>query len=636
MLTANLVARVSITLAAVASVGMADPLADHPLGQQLEAIFSAPAPAHFEPTGVERTDYLHMIEKNVDFFRPFQNESGAIIDPSSHGERQYSTPAFALAAATLVECLGRSDLKQPAINAFDHSLRALVDGRTADAHSDFYIPLLIHAYRALQTFAPSAHLRQWSELFECIDPTKTYHAELRGMNWNLVSTSGELLRHHDGLVRPDQRQSQLAYLEQSLAGHIKSFTRLGLFEDPKAPMAYDAFGRLWLEDVFADRAYDGASAAQIESYLRVGGLSTLLMLSPNGEWPTGGRSAMHNWTDAQALAICEMNANYWKRLGRDDIAGAYKRAAHLAFKSILRWVRPGGDLNIIKNRAEPSERFAYETYSNHSQYNLLPMAMLAIAYRRADDGIAERPSPSEVGGYVFDARDRFHKVFAAAGGYYIEIDTAADPHYNATGLQRVQHAGIPSTALSDTAAVERLYGDQAMPKAALSLGVQWLRKSGANWMSLSDYAHPGAAKLVVKTADLTVHSEKRDSISFTITYTLAGGEEGEFSLAEKYEISASGVRQISTINAPVKSMQVRVPILLNNGRDPQRFTLVERSAQQTDEFSTTLVLLDEGSVAESPVLTGPILMNHSGCIQAANSAVVGESAGVLIQISPRE
>src|SRR5439155_15651159 len=97
----------------------------------------------------------------------------------------------------------------------------------------------------------------------------------------------------------------------------------------------------------------------------------------------------------------------------------------------------------------------------------------AIAYERADESIAERPSVSEVGGYVFDARPTFHKIAAAAGGYYILIDTAADPHYNATGLQRIHKAGVPFPALSDTVASERVYQPDDAPKAAIATGIEW-------------------------------------------------------------------------------------------------------------------------------------------------------------------
>ena len=154
--------------------------------------------------------------------------------------------------------------------------------------------------------------------------------------------------------------------------------------------------------------------ARLRSFLSTGALSSLMLLSPTGEWASGGSSAFHQWNEAELAVICEIEAGKWKAAGRDDMAGAFKRGAHLALESMMRWQRPRGEMFIVKNRAEPSERLGYESYSAHSQYNLLPMAMLAAAYTHADESIAERHTPAEKGGYVFDMREVFHKARQAA------------------------------------------------------------------------------------------------------------------------------------------------------------------------------------------------------------------------------
>ncbi|HSH94851.1 MAG TPA: hypothetical protein VK968_11945, partial [Roseimicrobium sp.] len=324
----------------VPAIAVADLVDEHPNAEQLKRIFAAAPVGGFKPTGVTRADYLKLISGNVDFFRKCQNDAGAIIDPVSKGERQYSTPAYAAAAGLLVKEANRTDLRDSAIAAVSCSLKALVAKEAADNHPDFYIPLLVHAYRSLKDVAPPATQADWARLFTEINPETTYRADLRKMNWNIVSSSGELLRRRDGLVAADQKQRQWNYLESCIEGHLELLTSLGLFHDPGAPMAYDAFSRLWLEDVFADDAYDGKHARRLHDFLTTGGLTTLLLLSPSGEWASGGRSGLHQWTDAEIAAICEMNAVRWKKAGRDDIAGAFKRGARLSFQSIARWQRP--------------------------------------------------------------------------------------------------------------------------------------------------------------------------------------------------------------------------------------------------------------------------------------------------------
>jgi hypothetical protein len=63
----------------------------------------------FQTTGLNRGHYLSLITGEVDFWKTKQNLiSGAIIDPYLNREFQYSTPAYAHAAATLVAYAGRA------------------------------------------------------------------------------------------------------------------------------------------------------------------------------------------------------------------------------------------------------------------------------------------------------------------------------------------------------------------------------------------------------------------------------------------------------------------------------------------------------------------------------------------------
>src|SRR5581483_8923394 len=92
----------------------------HPASQALARLFPdarAKPPSGFQSTGMTRKDYLELIEGNVDFYKQHLNEQGAIIDPVKHEEIQYSTPSFALAAATLVAQKDRKDLLEPAVRA---------------------------------------------------------------------------------------------------------------------------------------------------------------------------------------------------------------------------------------------------------------------------------------------------------------------------------------------------------------------------------------------------------------------------------------------------------------------------------------------------------------------------------------
>ncbi len=598
----------------------------HPAAAALRRLFPDPRAAGspgFSPTRLKRADYLPVIAGNVDFFKNHQDARGAIIDPFEKKERQYSTPAFALAAATLVTQAGRADLQEPAFRALTFALEALANRTPADNHPDFYIPLVVRARRLLAGHAPQATFDNWTRLLESLVPEETYRDVEGRANWNVVNIAGECLRRRDGLVPQAQKEAHAAYLEQCLERQEKRYTQFGMYEDPNAPLAYDAFPRLWLEDVLADGAYDGPRRARLEEFLTLGGLSTLLLLSPIGEWANGGRSAHHQWNEAEAAVICEINARRWKERGRPDIAGAFKRAARLALTSMKRWQRPSGEMWIVKNRAEPSLRHGYENYSFHSQYNLLAVAMLAIVHAHADDTIEERPIPSEVGGYVFDLRDTFHKICASAGGTYLLIDTSADAHYNATGLVRVHKAGVPFSPLSDNAASHRSYGPPGEgPRVGMSPGIAWKEQEAGAWRSLADFHHPKDEKnygpTVARGADLRVHAERPDHVAFTVRYELSG--EGARPVEEEYVVSAAGVEvtaRVSDTSAPA-AVRAVFPLLVSDGASDTRVTVMDGQAWVTHGGAVlTCELLSPSGARLALDSGGPRVATRNGFMQAA-------------------
>ena len=624
-----------------------DVASNHPAGEALRRLFPRrQAPAHdvgFTPTGLTKKDYLKLIAGNVDFWVQHLSDAGAVLDPyEKHSEtgqpleKQYSTPAFASAAALLVKEAGRGDLLEPASRAFEFALNALLNKTTANQHPDFYIPMLVHAWRILHERVPAERAARWESMMKSIDPQEHYKDRGAGANWNIVNVAGEALRRRSGLVAEDQKEAQQKYLDEMLTRQQRRFTRFGMYEDPHQPLAYDAFPRLWLEEVIADGAYEGPAKEQLERFLTLGGLSSLLLISPQGEWPSGGRSAQHQWNEAQAAVICEINAVRWKNAGRADVAASFKRAARLCLKSMMRWQRPSGEMWIVKNRADPAQRHGFEGYSFHSQYNLLPVAMLAIACSRADDSIEEKPIPSEIGGYVFDVRETFHKVVAAAGGYYVLIDTMADDHYDGTGVQRVHRAGVELSPLSGSAAPDRSYGPHPRRDAwALTPGIQWKLSTDGGWRGLAQYhlphpppndQQPDPDAQVVTGAELKVTQQSPRRVAFSIAYELAGTDAR--AVTESFIVTADGVEATSAVagEAPAATRAL-FPVLVHDGQSdlPARVDGSTLTARRGDAELTWEVVEPAGVNLQ---IFGPHVATHNGHVRA----VVGELPGAATQL----
>src|SRR5439155_3111894 len=138
--------------------------------------------------------------------------------------------------------------------------------------------------------------------------------------------------------------------------------------------------------------------------------------------------------------------------------------------------------------------------------------------------------------------------------YYVEIDTNADAHYNATGLQRVHRRGVELSPLTDSAAGERVIGAaKDDPKMALAPGIQW--KEGDEWIGLADFhraeppprPNPGTTQpapppqRVVKEAVLHIAQSSADEAAFSLEYRLAGTCAPDAPLLCTYQVSQNGV-----------------------------------------------------------------------------------------------
>jgi hypothetical protein len=295
------------------------------------------------------------------------------------------------------------------------------------------------------------------------------------------------------------------------------------------------------------------------------------MQSPWGELPCGGRSAHHQWNEAQQAVTFESYASRFERRGDRAAASAFKRAARLSVQSIGRWVRPSGELWVVKNLLDPRLRHGYEPYSFHSQYNLLAAAMLAIAWLRADDGIEESPCPAETGGFGFALQPAFHKVIANVAGTYVEIDTGADPHYNPTGMLRIHHRDVPSETLSDGVAIGAAYTTPSKPSRSLALGPAWRDRAG-QWHALADH---GGADLDPVEFRLVSASARRVEMQLIYRGRLRGGASA---VREHVRISAGIVEIEHRVDGDVGAVRQYWPMLLTDGAATSTITVHGRGA----------------------------------------------------------
>lgn len=540
------------------SVFATDPTTD------LLAKFTGVPPPAFTPTALTRANYLTLIAGEVDFWKTKQNSSGAIIDPYRNNEVQYSTPAFAQAAATAVVYGGRSDLLEAAAKAMDWASGRLKTSAGADGHDDFYPPMLAHAFRLLENRVSTSRAATWRSNLN-FDPYAVYGYAPGSFNWNVVASAGEALLQELGL-----RSSSNPYVAHSWGAQGRHFTSpYGFYME--GPMAYDHFPRIFFADALA-QGYDGAFSSEAGRAMDRAAIASLFMQSSSGELPAGGRSAHHQWNEAEQCFTYEIYAAKAKAAGNTVMAAAYKRAAHLALSSMRRWVRPSGEMQIVKNWVNPASRHGYESYSYHSQYNLLPMAMLSAAYEYAEatEDIAEGPSPADCGGYVFKV-DGLDKVFANAGGTCVELDTSGDHHYDATGLIRIHRKGvIPQLGPSDSLLAASSYTTPNDSPITTGVGVSWQDSTGS-WRTLGEMSPT--------TATVTPLTQTPDRVTFDVTYS--GGLTGVTSVTEHYFVTSQGVQLTTEVAGYTGPLRYVWPVLSNDGKTTSTITVSGKTVSVT-------------------------------------------------------
>ncbi len=580
-----------------------------------------------KPTELGRADYLRLIASEVDFWKTKQDANGAIIDPYRNREFQYSTPAFAHAAATLVTYAGRQDLLEAAALSLDWSTRELAERTAADGHEDFFAPMIAHAIRLLESHVPAERAATWKHDIGRFDPFLTYRQGLGANNWNVVAASGEALFQMMGLRVASDR-----YVEASFAAQGRHFdTSYGLYLE--GPMPYDHFPRLWLGDLVA-RGYTGPYHAELNEALRRAAITSLFMQSPIGELPAGGRSAHHQWNEAEQCVTYEVFAARALAAGDTELAAYFKRGAHLALRSMFRWVRPSGEMQIVKNWMDPAQSFGYESYSGHSQYNLLPMSMLAIAYEHAatTEEVRERPSPADTGGFVLHI-EPLHKIFANAGGAYVEIDTAGDHHYDATGLIRAHFAGhSPQLGSSDSVLSAPRYRVPDGPTPPTTgMGVAWEVTPG-EWRHFGELEPSLTQDVIVLPTRL-----RAGDVRFAVRYNgdFGGGVTG---VEERFALTPRETRVATVLRGYHGPVRRVVPVLSHDGRTPGTIQVhqVEVRVWQEDENGTSK--LTYGMPGASSVrVDSEEYPNHNGLMRLG----VGEypagtgSTGVTLVISPQ-
>lgn len=390
-----------------------------------------------QPTGLDRDAILDVLERIV------RAQVGTAIQTDGHAVdtvtgKVYGPYRWAAGAAVLLRHGRIADLTELVCRAVDVACAGLAD---LPWGAGFEVNELAVAYHCLGPLVGAGRTAPWKEAFAVLTPEALYKQDLeKTTNWIVYISAGESLRETVGLAPAQDCLWGHAFFDTTMTPQLEKMSDFGMYRDPNDPITYDITTRLKYATAL-HFGYAGPLRAELDEHLRRAGLATLLFLSPDGHVPFGGRSDQSPFQEAMAAALCELEA---RRYGTSDpaLAGAFKRQARLCVAALNRWLAMEPPRSI-KNGYPPAAHHGYDQYRNHSSDIDFTASLLGLALLFADESVAEAPCPADAGGTVLALEPAFHKVFAAAGDVQVEVDTAAQMQFNATGLGRVVARGAP-------------------------------------------------------------------------------------------------------------------------------------------------------------------------------------------------
>ena len=312
------------------------------------------------------------------------------------------------------------------------------------AANDFSVKEIIFCIIELEGkgIVSESDISRWKDALRTIVPEKCYTQYAKTpndkiFNWALFTAVSEYMRTYIGLCDSSE------FVDVQIPTQLQWLDCNGMYRDDEKnpPMVYDLVPR-GLFAVLLHFGYNGRYRDELDACLRKAGLLTLKMQSVTGEVPFGGRSSQFPHNEAHLAIVLEYEANRYAKEGDLTLAGRFKAAAKKALDNVEHWLSKE-PIRHIKNRFPTETKYGCESYAYFDKYMITTASFLYVAQLICDDGIEiKEVDISEA--YTATTSDEFHKVFACAGGYFLEFETFANMHYDASGLGRIHKDGAPS------------------------------------------------------------------------------------------------------------------------------------------------------------------------------------------------
>ena len=483
---------------------------------------------------VPRARYLDLMERAVSAYTSEHMER-YLKDVQRGGLAEHGFPRLCSNLGTLLAHGRMKDREGIFLRLMDECCRQIPTAHSRNGSrvgNDFSVKevcLCILEIEKAKIF-PKERTDAWRAEICKAEPKSTYSCIPRpgdktAHNWAVYGASSEQARLFSKMG------GDAAWVEHHLADQMRFFDDNGMYKDPHQPMVYDFVTRLQYA-LAMHCGYNGASRAKLKELMLKSAEPTLAMQSVSGEIPFGGRSNQFLHNETFYAALCEFYAAWFHRRGDVNTARRFRAAARRAVDSLSYWLdRPS--IRHVKNRYPLETRYGTEGYGYFDKYMVTMGSWAYLGFLFADETVPEG-AVVEPESIAWTTGPEFHRSFLSAGGYTAQFDTAADDHYDGSGLGRLQRRDAPPfICLSVPFAKKPSYRLDVTNATSLAIlpgwkeGGKWTYAYGPVYSVVESKAEGGLARAVVR-----VNREGRAPLTWTnalsaegLEMTLEGDEE---------------------------------------------------------------------------------------------------------------
>ena len=384
--------------------------------------------------------YFSLMEKALSAYSS-EHINRYFSDVKRNGLTEHGFPRLTANIGILIANGRRKDLIPVFVEMMEFCCRTIPSVKAANDFSVREIVCCLHEFKR-SGVVDRETIARWEGYLRSIDPSATYTcfaqtATDHVRNWALYTAASEFFRQNEGLC--DSKD----FIDLQLLQQSRWLDENGMYRDADVypPMNYDLVSRGLFSLIF-DRGYKGKYYQAIDEKLKKAGLLTLKMQSSAGEIPFGGRSNQFVFNEGWMAVIFEYEAKRYAKAGDIGLASRFKSAAERALAVTEKWLSKE-PIRHIKNRYPTETGYGCEDYAYFDKYMITVASFLYAAYSVCDDAIPFTLMEDHDPCVAFTS-SQFSKLFLKCGGYGLEFDLYADPHYDANGLGRLQRENAPS------------------------------------------------------------------------------------------------------------------------------------------------------------------------------------------------